>query len=240
METEQLLRNQIEAIVKLTDEEFNFVLRYFETKTYRKNQYVVQAGAVDPLDHFVAKGIIGKAVGNQMNMGTTLAVFASICKEKNQPFTWLGSKAQWEGITDMTDANVLAKHLIWASTTEDAKNEAFNITNGDIFRWKWMWKQIADYFELEIVGYTGEIQPLEKQMEHDEEVWRAIVSKYNLKESNLSRLALPWHTDLDLSRPVEIMTDMSKSRKLGFKIYKPTIDSFIELFDELRTEKLIS
>jgi nucleoside-diphosphate-sugar epimerase len=183
--------------------------------------------------------IIGKAVGNQMNMGTTLAVYASICKEKNQPFIWPGSKAQWEGITDMTDANVLAEHLIWASTTEEAKNEAFNITNGDVFRWKWMWKQIADYFELEIVGYTGKIQPLEKQMEHDEEVWRAIGSKHNLKEKNLSRLASPWHTDLDLSRPVEIMTDMSKSRKLGFRIYKPTIESFIELFEDLRTDKLI-
>ena len=102
-----------------------------------------------------------------------------------------------------------------------------------------MWKQIADYFELEIVGFTGKIQPLEKQMKMDEEIWSAIVSKYTLKEKKLSRLASPWHTDLDLSRPGEIMTDMSKSRKLGFKIYKPTIDSFIELFDELRTDKLI-
>lgn len=183
--------------------------------------------------------VIGKAVGNQMNMGTTLAVYASICKERNQPFIWPGSKAQWEGISDMTDSKVLSEHLIWASTTEAAKNEAFNITNGDIFRWKWMWEQIAAYFQLECVGYTGEIRSLEKQMEHEEELWKKMTSKYNLKENNLLKLASAWHTDLDLSRPVEIMTDMSKSRKLGFKIYKPTIDSFIELFEELRTEKLI-
>ncbi|MGM1056467.1 MAG: SDR family oxidoreductase [Bacteroidota bacterium] len=183
--------------------------------------------------------VIGKAVGNQMNMGTTLAVYATICKEKNQPFTWPGSKAQWEGISDMTDAKVLADHLIWASTTAAAKNEAFNITNGDIFRWKWMWEQIADYFQVETVGYTGEIRPLEKQMENDDELWKEIAAKYNLKERNLSELASAWHTDLDLSRPVEIMTDMSKSRKLGFKTYKSTIDSFTDLFDELRTENLI-
>lgn len=183
--------------------------------------------------------VIGKAVGNQMNMGTTLAVYATICKEKNRPFTWPGSKAQWEGISDMTDANVLAEHLIWASTTEAAKNEAFNITNGDIFRWKWMWEQIADYFQVETVGYTGEIRSLEKQMENDDEVWKDIASKYNLKESKLSKLASAWHTDLDLSRPMEIMTDMSKSRKLGFKTYKPTLDSFIDLFEELRKDKLI-
>lgn len=183
--------------------------------------------------------VIGKAVGNQMNMGTTLAVYASICKEKNQSFTWPGSKVQWEGITDMTDANVLADHLIWASTTDSAKNEAFNITNGDIFRWKWMWEQIGNYFQIETVGFTGEILPLEEQMENDAEVWKGIALKYNLRESDLTKLASPWHTDLDLSRPVEIMTDMSKSRKLGFKTYKPTLDSFIELFEELRTDNLI-
>lgn len=183
--------------------------------------------------------VIGKAVGNQMNMGTTLAVYATICKEKNKAFTWPGSKAQWEGISDMTDAKVLAEHLIWASNTDSAKNEAFNITNGDIFRWKWMWGQIAEYFQLETVGYTGEINSLEKQMENDEDLWRRIALKYNLKESKLSKLASAWHTDLDLGRPVEIMTDMSKSRKLGFTFYKPTFDSFIELFEELRTDNLI-
>lgn len=183
--------------------------------------------------------VIGKAVGNHMNMGTTLAVYASICKEKNQAFTWPGSEAQWEGITDMTDSKVLAEQLIWASTTEAAKNEAFNVTNGDVFRWKWMWEEIAEYFQVETKGYTGEIKSLEKQMEGDEDMWKDMASKYNLKESNLSKLASAWHTDLDLSRPMEIMTDMSKSRKLGFTTYKPTIDSFTELFEELRADNLI-
>lgn len=183
--------------------------------------------------------VIGKAVGNHMNMGTTLAVYASICKETNRKFTWPGSEAQWEGITDMTDSKVLADQLIWASTTEAAKNEAFNVTNGDVFRWKWMWKQIAEYFQVETQGYTGEIKSLEKQMEGDGDVWEKMASKYNLKENRLSKLASAWHTDLDLSRPMEIMTDMSKCRKLGFKTYKPTFDSFTELFEELRADKLI-
>lgn len=65
-----------------------------------------------------------------MNMGITLAVFASICKETNRKFTWPGSEAQWEGITDMTDSKVLADQLILASTTEAAKKKgSFNVTN---------------------------------------------------------------------------------------------------------------
>ncbi len=102
-----------------------------------------------------------------------------------------------------------------------------------------MWEQLAEYFQVESQGYTGEIKPLEKQMEGDEDVWEEIAAKYSLKENDLSKLASAWHTDLDLSRPMEIMTDMSKSRKLGFTTYKPTFDSFIELFEELRADKLI-
>lgn len=75
--------------------------------------------------------VIGKAVGNLMNLGTTLAVYATICKETGRPFQWPGSEAQWNGLSDVTDARVLAKHLVWAATTEAAHNEAFNVVNGE-------------------------------------------------------------------------------------------------------------
>ena len=38
--------------------------------------------------------VIGRAVGNAMNLGTTLAVYASICKETGRPFQFPGSAAQ--------------------------------------------------------------------------------------------------------------------------------------------------
>lgn len=183
--------------------------------------------------------VIGKAVGNLMNMGTTLAVYASICKETGRPFRWPGSAAQWNGISDITDARILAEQLVWASTTEAAKNEAFNITNGEVFRWSWLWYQIADYFGVEAVGFEGTIKPLEQEMANDSEIWKTITEKYQLAEPNLARLSSAWHTDLDLSRPIEVMTDMSKSRKLGFTAYQKTNESFFDLFDELRREKLI-
>ena len=71
--------------------------------------------------------IIGYAVGNAMNMGVTLAVYATICRETGRPFLFPGSAVQWNGLTDMTDARLLARHLQWASTKPAAKNEAFNV-----------------------------------------------------------------------------------------------------------------
>ena len=78
--------------------------------------------------------IIGYAVGNAMNVGTTLAVYATICKEQGKPMQIPGSSVQWRSLTDMTDATLLAKHLVWAATTPSARNQAFNIVDGDIFR----------------------------------------------------------------------------------------------------------
>src|SRR3984957_4676045 len=183
--------------------------------------------------------IIGKAIGNAMNMGSTLAAYASICKELGRPFKFPGSAAQWNGLSDMTDARVLGQQLVWASTTDIAKNEAYNIVNGDIFRWNWMWPRIANWFGVEWEGFTGEVTPLETQMAGDAKVWKRIADKHGLIEPDISRVASPWHTDLDLSRPIEVMTDMAASRKRGFAAYQNTEEAFHGLFAELRADKVI-
>ena len=183
--------------------------------------------------------IIGQAVGNAMNLGTTLAIYATICKEAGRPFQFPGSAAQWNGLSDVTDARMLAKQLVWAADTDAAKNEAFNIVNGDVFRWSWLWPKLAGWFGVEAAGYSGEIQPLEAAMAKDAPLWREIAARHGLAEPDLARLASAWHTDLDLGRPLEVMTDMANSRRLGFAAYQATDASFFVLFERLRAERLI-
>ena len=183
--------------------------------------------------------VIGRAVGNAMNMGTTLAVYATLCREAGRPFTFPGSAAQWSGLTDMTDASQLARHLLWATQTEAAHDEAFNVVNGDVFRWEWMWGRIADWFGVGAAPFDGTVRPLEQQMADDAGPWREIALRHGLAEPDLHRLASPWHTDADLGRPIEVVTDMSKSRRLGFTGYQPTDDAFFALFDQLRADRLI-
>jgi nucleoside-diphosphate-sugar epimerase len=183
--------------------------------------------------------VIGKAVGNAMNMGTTLASYATICRETGRPFTFPGSSAQWNGLTDMTDSRQLARQLLWAATTPAAANEDFNIVNGDVFRWSWMWGRIASWFGIEPIPFDGTVRPLEQQMADDDAIWRKIAEREGLVEPDLQRLASPWHTDADLGRPIEVVTDMSKSRRMGFSAYQPTDDAFIDLFEQLRADRLI-
>jgi nucleoside-diphosphate-sugar epimerase len=192
------------------------------------------------MEHPPAPHNHGYAVGNAMNMGTTLAVYANICRETGKPMQFPGSSVQWNSLTDMTDARLLAKHLLWATNTPAARNQAFNIVNGDVFRWSWMWKRIASWFGVEAADLKGEGTPLETQLADAGPVWKQIAEKYGLAEARLDVLSSAWHTDADLGRPIEVVTDMSKSRKLGFTDYQPTDESFFDLFERLRRQHLIS
>jgi nucleoside-diphosphate-sugar epimerase len=183
--------------------------------------------------------IIGDALGNAMNMGMTLATYATICRETGRPFLFPGSAVQWNRLTDMTDARLLARHLEWASTTPAARDQAFNVVNGDVFRWSWMWERIAKWFGLEAAPFPGEGTPLEHQLADAAPIWAEIAHRHGLAEADLGRVSSAWHTDADLGRPIEAVTDMSKSRKLGFLNYQATDESFYDLFAKLRELKII-
>ncbi|QJW96733.1 SDR family oxidoreductase [Frigoriglobus tundricola] len=183
--------------------------------------------------------IIGFTVGNAMNMGVTLAAYASLCKHVGRPFLFPGSPQQWNGMTDVTDARLLARHLEWAATTPAAADRAFNVVNGDLFRWRWLWPRLAAYFGVAAAEYPAHPTPLVAQMAGDTGPWADLARKHGLAEPDLGRLTSAWHTDADLGRPMEVMADMSRSRRLGFSVYQTSLDSFTDLFGRLRRERLI-
>ena len=186
-----------------------------------------------------AHTVIGYAVGNAMNMGLTLAAQATLCREAGEPFVFPGSETQWNGLTDMTDAGLLAEHMVWASTTPGAADEAFNIVNGDVFRWRWMWPKLAAHFGVEWEGYDRAPRPLEQAMQGRDEQWQGLAQRHGLAEQDLHRVASWWHTDGDLGRNIEVVADMGKSRAAGFTGYRRTFDAFVSLFDRYRAERLI-
>lgn len=185
--------------------------------------------------------MIGQAGGsNAMNMGVTLAVYASLCKETGQPFVFPGSRVQWDSLTDVTDAGLLGRQMEWAALSPAARNQAFNTVNGDVFRWRWMWGEIAAFFGLDAAPFPEQPMPLEARLKDAApEQWRAIAQKHGLREPDVDRLASWWHTDADLGREIECLNDMTKSRELGFLGYHDSRASFLELFTRLRAQRLI-
>lgn len=183
--------------------------------------------------------VIGFAIGNAMNMGMTLAIYGEICRESGRPFFFPGSPEQYHAATDVTDARILAHQLEWAATSPEAANEALNIVNGDVFRWRRMWNVLAEGLGLESTDYPGHTIPLEEQTADAAPIWDRIVDRYDLARHPLNSLASWWHSDLDLGRTIETFTDMNKSRRLGFNGFQSTERSFLDLFEQMRKERII-
>ena len=58
-------------------------------------------------------------------------------------------------------------------------------------------------------------------------------------EPDLDRVASWWHTDGDLGRDIEVLTDMNKSRKAGFTGTRDTRASFFDYVEQYREARII-
>lgn len=186
-----------------------------------------------------AHTVFGFAIGNAMNMVATLCAYATICKHLDRPFVFPGSLTQWNGVTDVTDAELLARQMLWAANDDAGHDQAFNIANGDVFRWRWLWPQIAENFGLRWEGFEATVRPLQQAMAGMENTWSDIAQTHQLGEPQLSRVASWWHTDADLGREIEVLTDMNKSRKAGFTDSRDTRDSFFDYAERYRQARII-
>lgn len=213
----------------------------FQNFYYEQEDILLEAAERDGFTWSVHRPhtMIGFALGNAMNMGVTLAVYGSICRATGEPFVFPGSPQQYSGVTDITDARLLGRHVEWSATEPAAANEAFNTTNGDVFRWRHMWQVVAEGLGVPAAEYGGSPTPLAGRMDRADDVWAKLVADYSLVPYRASELASWWHTDADLGREIETFADMSKSRRLGFLDFQDSTRSFLDLFETLRARRVI-
>lgn len=179
----------------------------------------------------------GTALGNPMNLALVIAVYASISKELGLPLRFPGKPDAYDKLMEVTDAGLLAKATVWAATTPGCANQAFNINNGDLFRWNELWPKIAQYFELETAP------PLQMQLQtvmaDKAPLWKTIQEKYELAAHGYDQLSAWAFGDFVFSWNYDFFADGSKARRYGFHEYVDTEEMFIRLFDEFRRNKVI-
>jgi nucleoside-diphosphate-sugar epimerase len=215
----------------------------YENFYYDQEDLLVERAARDGFTWSVhrAHTMIGLALGeaNAMNMGVTLAVYGTICREQGRPFVFPGSPEQHAGPTDLTDADLLAEQMAWSATTPAGANQALNIVNGDVIRWRRLWGLLADRLGVPTAPYPGRARSLEEEMRGQDAVWDEIVARHGLRPTRLADLVSWWHTDSDLGRPMETFADMNRSRTLGFPGFRDTEHSLLALVDRLRGDRII-
>ena len=120
----------------------------------------------------------GFALGNPMNLAMVIAVYA-VDLEGARPAAALPRQARRLRHADRDDRRgLLARATVWAATDERCANQAFNITNGDLFRWNEMWPKIARFFELEVAPPLP--MSLDDVMADKEPLWNEMVEKHGL------------------------------------------------------------
>ncbi|KAI3932477.1 hypothetical protein MKW92_022293 [Papaver armeniacum] len=149
-----------------------------------------------------------------------------------------GSKVAWEGYSDASDADLIAEHQIWASVDEYAKNDAFNCVNGDVFKWKNMWKVLGEQFEVEC-GEFEEGLKLEELMKGKGAVWDEIVKKHDLSPTKLEEVASFWFVDDIFGAKEATLDSMNKSKEHGFFGFRNSNYAFVSWIDKMKAAKIV-
>ena len=171
------------------------------------------------------------------NLVPTIGAWAAISKELGLPLDFPGNPGCYEAITDMTDASQLAGALRWMATTEAANNQAFNVTDGEGFRWRELWHAVAKYYDME-PGVARMINVAE-WMSDKQPLWDAIVTKYDLKPANLDQLAAWGFIDFLFNQNYDVLSSTLKIRQAGFHATRNSIDSFITHLGAYRADRIL-
>lgn len=186
--------------------------------------------------------IIGASPRSLYNSLLTLAVYATICKYQGLPFRYVGNKYTWEHFFDVSDSRLLAEQQIWAATTDKAKNQAFNCTNGDVFMWKSLWKLLSEIFDVEFVPFDDEKNEkfdVVEMMKEKGEIWDEIVEKHGLYKTKLEEITCFEALKLVLHFEFQHVSSMNRSREFGFFGFVDTMKSIRMWVGKLREMKII-
>ncbi|HWQ39858.1 MAG TPA: SDR family oxidoreductase [Burkholderiales bacterium] len=181
--------------------------------------------------------VCGFALGNSMNLTMVLAVYASICKELGMVFSHPGKPANWRTLYQVTDSGLLARAIEWMATSPQCANQAYNITNGDLFRWEYVWPKLAALFGLE----AGPPRPFSLQdfMQDKAPVWERIVAKHGLEPNRFEDVAAWKFGDFVFSAEWDVISDCGKARRAGFCETVDSEEMFSRLFAGFRANRII-
>jgi nucleoside-diphosphate-sugar epimerase len=206
---------------------------------YDQQDYLVaqSAGKAWSWSALRPSSISGFAVGNPMNMATVIAVYAAICRELGLPLRFPGSPRAYGMVAEMTDAELLAKAMVWAGQSGSTNGQAFNITNGDFIRWQNVWPRLAEFFQM--TSAPPQRFPLTQFMSDKGPLWDKMVKKYGLLEYSFAAAAAWPFGEAIFNLEYDVMSDTTKCRQFGFHEVIDTESMLLRLMAEFQKMRFI-
>src|SRR5262249_19507782 len=124
--------------------------------------------------------IVGYSQGSAMNVVPAIGVYAAMLREAGKPLPYPGGPAR---VGPAGGAHLPGRCAAPAGGAVVARNETFNVANGDVYCWQNIWPAIAEALgmapgEAVPLSFARDIRPREKE-------WAHIRTKYNLVSPDL-------------------------------------------------------
>ncbi|KAK8057770.1 NAD(P)-binding Rossmann-fold containing protein [Apiospora saccharicola] len=189
-----------------------------------------------------------------LNVGLTMAVYFLICRELGVEAPMPTNRRYWEGLDDASYAPLIADLAVFASTRPECANEAFNVTNGDSFSWRYMWPQIAASLgaRADSEQHFGKVAPEEgAELQLDSwsfadwcrdkrPVWDALCERQGLPGAKATFDLAGWEVgDFLFRRTWSATLSVDKARRYGWTGHVDSYEAFTKTFDKFRKLGLI-
>jgi nucleoside-diphosphate-sugar epimerase len=185
--------------------------------------------------------IIGEAMGGAMDLIPPLGVYAAMLREQGSRLDYPGGAAR---VAQAVDVDLLARAIAWSGEAQPAQNEAFNVTNGDVFTWENVWPAIADALGMK----PGKAVPLSLAEQSADwiEPWDDLRRRHNLAAPALQEFVGLSFQYADYSMrfgqtepgPPSIVSTV-KINRAGFTEMMDTEDMFRKWFCHARDSRLL-
>jgi nucleoside-diphosphate-sugar epimerase len=182
--------------------------------------------------------IVGFARNAPYNLGTTLALYATLRKARGEPLIFFGDRRSSETLWDISSARQLAQMMTWSTRSSASRNQAFNCTTGEPFRWKDLWPRLAQWFGMEALFIEDRL-PVRSFFEDNVSLWNTLVQTHALQPFSLASLSSDDFVDRATTMDWDAVYSMEKAKSAGFPLDIHPEQVFIDLFEALVSDRVI-
>lgn len=190
--------------------------------------------------------VFGHAAGSAMNVIPILGVYGALLKASGMPLHFPGRSADDtpDTISEAVDADLLGRMFCWAAQSTAARDQVYNVTNGDVFVWRNVWPTIAQALGMAV----GENRPLvlADWLPAQASRWQQIVDALQLQAPPMHDILGESHYYADALMGVHAPTaapsalvSTIKLRQAGFSECMDTEQMFARLFAELQARRML-
>lgn len=189
---------------------------------------------------FRAPMIAGGGRGSNLNALLAIAVFAELRRDAGLDLPFPGAGPAF-GVSEMVDVELLARGIAWAAEAPAARNQIFNIANGDVYVWPDLWPLIAQEIGLPV----GTTQPMSLRdgINGQSERWASLVRRHGLTVDENPAAFLGESSALadfafeNCGR--SLLTSTIRIRQAGFHDCIDTAESVVKWIRRWRSEGLL-